>query len=248
MIDLNYAALALAFPDLTVLYWICMIVGGSLLAFSMLGAFGGHSDADFDVDTGFDADFDADFDIDAAGGLDLEADIEVDVDVDAGDVDVAGAGDALVGAGYSDAASLAAWLSIRFVVYFTAVFGVLGVVLTYLSDNSPMTTAGVAALGGLVVGQGVHQLFRKLKRSSSNSATTDADYTDKIGRVSATITHPRKGEIAISVRSRERFVPAGAKHPDTTFGVGEEVGVVAYRGGVAEVVSRKEFEFLTHKK
>ncbi len=226
MIDLNYLALAVAFPDLTVLYWICMIVGGSLLAFSMLGAFGGHADTDFD------ADFDADF----------------DVDVDAGDVDVAGAGDALVGAGYADAASLAAWLSIRFVVYFTAVFGVLGVVLTYLSDNTPMTTAGVAVLGGLVVGQGVHQLFRKLKRSSSNSATTSADYEDKIGRVSATITYPRKGEIAISVRSRERFVPAVAKHPDTTFGVGDEVGVVAYRGGVAEVVSRKEFEFLAHKK
>ena len=231
MIDLNYLALAVAFPDLTVLYWICMIVGGSLLAFSMLGAFGGHADTDFD----------ADFDVDAAGGLDVEADIEVDVDA-------AGAGDALVGAGYADAASLAAWLSIRFVVYFTAVFGVLGVVLTYLSDNSPTTTAGVAVLGGLVVGQGVHQLFRKLKQSSSNSATTNADYVDKIGRVSATITHPRKGEIAISVRRRQRFVPAVAKHPDTTFGVGDEVGVVAYRGGVAEVVSRKEFEFLSHKK
>ena len=238
MIDLNYLALAVAFPDLTVLYWICMIVGGSLLAFSMLGAFGGHADTDFD----------ADFDVDAAGGLDVEADIEVDVDVDAGDIEVAGAGDALVGAGYADAASLAAWLSIRFVVYFTAVFGVLGVVLTYLSDNSPTTTAGVAVLGGLVVGQGVHQLFRKLKRSSSNSATTSADYVDKIGRVAATITYPRKGEIAISVRRRQRFVPAVAKHPDTTFGVGDEVGVVAYRGGVAEVVSRKEFEFLSHKK
>ncbi|MCH8148178.1 MAG: hypothetical protein IH987_09345 [Planctomycetes bacterium] len=236
MIGLNYLTLAVAFPDLTVLYWICMIVGGSLLAFSMLGAFGGHADADFDVD--------------AAGGLDVEADVEVDVDVDAGeiDVDVAAGADAHFDSGYTDAASLTAWLSIRFVVYFTAVFGVLGVVLTYLSDNSPTTTAGVAALGGLLVGQGVHQLFRKLKRSSSNSATTDADYTDKIGRVSATITHPRKGEIAISVRSRERFVPAVAKHPDTTFSVGDEVGVVAYRGGVAEVVSRKEFEFLTHKK
>lgn len=246
MIDLNYMALAVAFPDLTVLYWICMIVGGSLLLFSMLGAFGGHADTDFDVDTGFDADFDADFDVDAAGGLDVEADIEVDVD--AGDVDVAAGADAHVDGGLADATSLAAWLSIRFVVYFTAVFGVLGVVFTYLSDNSPTTTAGVAALGGLVVGQGVHQLFRKLKRSSSNSATTREDYEDRIGRVSATITYPRKGEIAISVRSRERFVPAVAKHPDTTFGVGDEVGVVTYRGGVAEVVSRKEFEFLTHKK
>lgn len=232
MFDLISMSLAVTMPDLTILYWICMIVGGSLLVFSMLGAAHGHTDADFHADVSADAD------------IDIHTDVDVHADVDADTADV-GHGDA--DAEHGDAASLATWLSVRFLVYFVAVFGVLGVVFTYLTDVSGAGTLGVAVLGGLVAGQGVHQLFRKLRRSSSDSATTVKDYLNQIGRVSIAITHPRKGEIAIQVRSYERYIPATAKHPDTTFKVGEEVAVVGYHAGVAEVISREEFEFLTNK-
>lgn len=259
MIESILAQLVAAFPDLTTLYVVCAIVGGSLLLISTLSFFGG--DADVDADT--DVDVDGDVDLDGIGGdVDIDADADVDVDMDAdvdadADVDVDGDADvdAEVHAETTDGAtahagsamSLVTWLSVRFLVYFCAVFGVLGLILTYMTDYAAGTTFGVSLAGGIVVGQSVHQLFRKLKMSSSNSATTETDYVNQVGRVSVTITHPRKGEVAIPVRMRERFVPAVAKHPGTTFHVGDEIGVIAYRGGVAEVVSREEFEFLTHR-
>jgi len=250
------AQLAVTFPDLTTLYVVCAIVGGSLLLISTMSFFGGDADADVDADTDFDVDGNVDLDgIGAEVDVDADADIDADVDMDAdADVDAdvhvetADAADAHAGAGHVGAMGLASWLSVRFLVYFCAVFGILGIVLTYMTDYAPGMTFGVSLAGGIVVGQGVHQLFRKLKKSSSNSATTEADYVNQVGRVSVTITYPQKGEVAIPVRSNERFVPAVAKHPDTNFKVGEEIGVIAYRGGVAEVVSREEFDFLTHKK
>lgn len=223
MIDLILMSLAVTMPDLTILYWICMIVGGSLLVLSMVGAAEGDADVDFDADVSLDADVDMDADIDA----DLSADD--------------------VGAGYGGVGSLATWLSVRFLVYFVAVFGVLGVVLTYLTSTGRSATLGVAALGGLVAGQGVHQLFRKLKQSSGNSTPTVEDYINKIGRVSIPVTGEQKGEISLRVRRSDRYIPALAKHADAMFKAGDEVAVVDYRGGVAEVISRQEYEFLTNK-
>lgn len=244
MIESMLAQLAVTFPDLTTLYVVCAIVGGSLLLISTMSFFGGDADADFDADGAGALDADTDFDVDGDVDLDgIGADVDVDVHVET--TDAAGVH---VGAGHGGAMGLASWLSVRFLVYFCAVFGILGIILTYMTDYVRGTTFGVSLAGGIVVGQGVHHLFRKLKKSSSNSATTEADYVNQVGRVSVTITHPRKGEVAIPVRMRERFVPAVAKHPGATFKVGEEIGVIAYHGGLAEVVSREEFEFLTHRK
>ena len=223
MFDLILMSLAVTIPDLTILYWICMIVGGSLLVLSILGAAEGDADVDFDADLSLDAD--------------VDVDVDVDTDLSADDV----------GVGHGGVGSLATWLSVRFLVYFVAVFGVLGVVFTYLTSTGRPATLGVAALGGLVAGQGVHQLFRKLKQSSGNSTTTVEDYINKIGRVSISVTSEQKGEIALRVRRSDRYIPALAKHADATFKTGDEVAVVEYCGGVAEVVSREEFEFLTKK-
>ena len=227
MFECVLMSLAVAVPDLTILYWVCAIVGGSLLAMSMLGAADGHADVEFDADVSFDAD----------------ADLAVDGSVEAGDV---GDGDTL--SEVEGASLLATWLSIRFLVYFVAVFGLVGLVFTYLSDLGRAVTFGAAAGGGLVIGQAVHQLFRKLKQASGNSATTVADYVDKAGRVSVAIVHPNKGEVSIRIRSGTRYIPAVAKNPDTNFPIGAEVVVVGYLGGVAEVVSREEFEFINDKR
>jgi membrane protein implicated in regulation of membrane protease activity len=222
-------SLAVTMPDLTILYWICMIVGGSLLVLSMVGAAEGDADVDFDADVSLDADVDVEVD------ADVDADFDADVSADH------------VGAGHGGVGSLATWLSVRFLVYFVAVFGVLGVVFTYLTSTGRSATLGVAVLGGMVAGQGVHQLFRKLKQTSGNSTPTVSDYVNKIGRVSIPVTSEQKGEIALRVRRSDRYIPALAKHADATFKAGDEVAVVDYRGGVAEVISRQEFEFLTNK-
>lgn len=164
------------------------------------------------------------------GHSDTDVDVEVDVHVDA-DADPAGI-------------SLSEWFSIRFVVYFAASFGLIGTVLTYALTTSPGWTLGWAALGGLAIGQAVHQLMRLIQRTAGNSQALEHDFVDQLGRVTVAIQPDRRGEVAVQVRGRERYIRARAKRTDEKFQTGDSVAVVAYRGGVATVVSRKEFEFI----
>jgi hypothetical protein len=266
MSELILLGLMAQFPVLTALYWICFIVGGGLLLISTL--MGSHADAGIDADIGMDADIggidadvggvDADIGVDADVSVDADVGVDADVSVDAdvgADVDVSPghvggdvhADHVHVEHTHPGAASLANWFSIRFVIFFMAVFGLIGVVLTHLTDTSSGLAAGWAVLGGLVVGQGVHQLIRKLQRTSGDSTPQARDYVNKLARVTIAITYPRKGEIALHVGRGERFVPAVSKREGSSFKTGEEVAVVGYSGGIAEVVSREEFEFLQNK-
>lgn len=216
---------------LLALYWGGMIVGGGLLFVSLLG---GHSDADVDVDVGVDVDADLGMDVDVDGG----ADFDVDVHADAGDVDLAHGADAVHGG----MASLASWFSIRFVVFFMAVFGTTGVILTHLSSVGWGTTLAVALVVGLAVGQAVHQLIRYIRRTSGDSAPRPQDYVHKLGRVTIAVSQRDKGEVALQVRGARRFVPAVTGGATERFGIGEEVVVVGYRAGIAQVISQDEYE------
>ena len=98
MFDPIILNLAIAFPALITLYWICLIVGGGLLVISTF--LGGHHDAsgDFDMDVGGDIDLGGD--IDVGGDVDLGGDLSVDADVDADvgmEADVSADGSVVVG-------------------------------------------------------------------------------------------------------------------------------------------------------
>lgn len=215
MFDTFLIPLAQSLPDLTTVYWICLIVGGGLVMMSVMSATG--SDADIDID----ADVSADVDVETPGDIEAAADAHA-----------------------AGATSLTTWFSIRFLVFFMAMFGVVGVTLHYASGLEEGVTFVLSLLSGLIAGQGVHQLFRKLRQTSGNSAVSVKDYLNKTGRVTATIHPSQKGEIAVKVRGGGRYVPATSKHTDARFNVGDEVAVVEYTGGVAVVVSREEYEFL----
>ncbi len=225
---------AVSLPELATLYWACLIVGGGLLLISSVA--GSHADADVgldaDVDLGMDVDADLDMDMDVDADLDVDADVSADADVDAGHVHVG---------------SLATWFSIRFIVFFMAMFGLVGATLTHLSDHTQGTVLAVSFVAGMLVGQGVHQLMRKLRRTSGDSTPKPVDYVNKLARVTIAVSNENKGEIALRVGRSDRYIPALARHAHDTFNPDHQVGVVAYQDGVAEVVSRKEFEFLTDK-
>jgi hypothetical protein len=212
---------------LTTVYWACLIVGGGLMLLSMLG---GDSDADVSVETDIDVGFDAGVDVDADVGLDTDGAF----DVDAGGADVPHA--------HADAAALSTWFSMRFVVFFIALFGAIGVILRYLTALETGTTFAVALITGLAAGQVVHHVFRLIRRTSGDSTPRPQDYVNRLARVTIAITPPDKGEVTIQVRSARRFVPAIAIGAAKGFSTGDEVVVVGYRAGVAEVVSREEFE------
>jgi len=216
---------------LSAVYVICLIIGGGLLVVSLL--FGGDSDAGVDAD--------------GAAGVDVDGDLDVDVSADAGpDLDASGPVDA--GHAAHDGLSLASWLSVRFLIYFAATFGLVGTVLTYTTDSRPLVVLLVALGAGLVVGQAVQQTVRYVQRTSGDSAPSSRHYVNRTGRVTVAIRPGRPGEVACDVRGGERFLPAFARRAEDTFAVGEIVGVVAYTNGTAEVVSRKEFEFLHEAK
>jgi hypothetical protein len=218
MFDPAMMTLAINVAALTTVYWVCLIVGGGLLAISTV--LGSNTDADLDV-------------ADAADALD-GADAGADFDADVGG-DVAHGG----------AAALSAWFSIRFLVFAVAVFGALGVILTHLSQTKAELVLVIALAGGVAVGQFVHQLMRMVRRTSGDSTPQPRDYVDKLARVTIAINPPKKGQVALTVGHTRRYVAAIAQRPQVNFNVGDEVVVVAYRAGIAEVVSRAEHEALT---
>jgi membrane protein implicated in regulation of membrane protease activity len=242
---------AMASPALVTVYWACAVVGVGLILLSALGSSHGHTDGSVDVGAGgMGGDMPADMHMDV--GADVPADTGLDLSGHAGGVEAGAPGEAHFGGdaahgGHEAAATAstaATWFSMRFVVFFVGVFGIIGLILTYMTGAAVPVAFGVALVSGLAAGQGVHQTFRRLDRTAGNSTPTVADYVNQIGRVTIAIRPPKTGEVAIAVRGGQRYLPAASKHPDAGFAVGDEVAVVDYCGGVASVVSRKEFEFV----
>ncbi len=203
-------------------YWICLIVGGGLLVISVF--IGGDADGDIGGDVDVDVDVEANFDIDTDAGVETGLETQHH-----------GAGD------------LTTWFSTRFLVYFAAMFGVIGVALTHMSTVGPWWTLAWSVAGGLVSGQGVHQLLRTLKKNSGDSKPRRADYMNKSARVTMAITPPKMGEVAIQVGRAQRYIASKSKRADTSFKVGDTVAVVDYQNGICEVVSKEEYDFINEK-
>ena len=127
-------------------------------------------------------------------------------------------------------------------MFFVAIFGAVGVILRHLTDLQTGLTLAVALVGGLIVGQVAHQTFRVIQRTSGDSTPRPQDYVNRLARVTIAIAPPKKGEVTLQVRSARRFVPAVASGEPQGFNTGDEVVVVGYRAGVAQVISREEFE------
>jgi hypothetical protein len=249
---------AMVSPVLVTVYWACAVVGVGLILLSALGGSHGHTDGSVDVGAGgLGGDMPVDMHLDVGAGV--PADAGLDLSGHAGGVEAGAPGEAHFGGDaahgghestgetpvpQSPDSTAATWFSMRFVVFFVGVFGVIGLILTYMTGAAVPVAFGVALVSGLAAGQGVHQTFRRLDRTAGNSTPTVADYVNQIGRVTIAIRPPKTGEVAIAVRGGQRYLPAASKHLDAGFAVGDEVAVVDYCGGVASVVSRKEFEFV----
>ncbi|MCB9853588.1 MAG: hypothetical protein H6819_10875 [Phycisphaerales bacterium] len=233
--SINQVVLLLAsLPPMGGAYVVALVVGGGLVLISALFGGSSHHDVDLggvdahgDLDLGGDVDVPSD--LDAAGDFDADADLDVDTDA----VDLDGAG-----------MHLADWFSLRFVIYFAAMFGLTGTVLTTMTDMGRMGVLIASIVGGLIVGQAVHQTMRWLRRSSSDSSTRTIDYLNRPGRVTVSIRAGGRGEVAIQVFDGERCLPAIAQRDDEEFAIGSQVAIVEVRGGTAVVVSRREHDFL----
>ncbi len=219
------SALVLSAFDGGPVYVGCLIFGGGLV---LLSALGGHH---HDVDAGAGL-------ADAAGADALDGG-----GLDAGGLDASEAASAMDTAHGGSATELFAWFSLRFVIYFVASFGLVGTVLSYMSELGSGPVLAISLIAGLAVGQSIHWLMRSLMRSGGNSQTSARDFLNKTARVTVALSPGRRGQVAVPVRDSEVYLTAVSQRGDESFAVGDQVVVREYSCGTASVISRREHTF-----
>lgn len=165
------------------LYVFSLIVGGVLLAASIL--LGGHDDADLDVDADVDADIDADADADGA----LDKDIGLDEDV----------------GGHGDLSGfLYTFLSLRFWTFFLAFFGLTGLTLDGLDlVSSQWLGLALASAMGLLTGSGAVAVLRHLHADSSGAVAESRDYIGKTARVVVPFDGKAMGKVRVDIKGNQ---------------------------------------------
>lgn len=164
-------------------YVFALVLGSVLLGSSLL--LGGDQDADGDADVSADADVDADVD---AGG-DVEAGGDMDTHADAGHDthgDIGG--------------FFAVFGSLRFWTFFTAFFGLTGLVLDGLDLAGEMLSLGLAISVGFVTGWTAVTVIRKLSANDTGVAAGVNDYVGKSGELLIAAGPGRLGKIRIELR------------------------------------------------
>jgi hypothetical protein len=205
------------------LFAFSLILGGGLLAFSLLGDFVG---GDLDVDT----DVDADFDLDLDGGLDADA----------------GAGDAMdtaeleVGSeGIVDAVRI---FTIRNFTYFLFGFGAVGTVLEWLSPGTPLWLVTLAALVAGITAAGLAALtFGYVTATDSGALVGETSFVGCEARVTLPVRHDRGGQVVVQRGVREyelRALPFDVRAADPERW--RRVVVVEMDGGTARVSPMEE--------
>lgn len=214
---------------MTSLFVFSLIVGGGLLAISLLGdLFGG--DADFDSD--FDADFDADFDVDVDTDLALDAD--VDAEVDAG----------VEGEVPTDLAGAIRIFTIRNLTYFLFGFGAVGWLLTATRPDLPMWVITLAALlGGVVAGGTAAVVFGWIRATDAGWQADESSFVGCEARVILPVGHGKVGQVMVQRGDREhelRAIPfdARAEAPERW----RSVVVIDMHGGTALVSPMEALE------
>ena len=191
------------------IYIVAAIMGGVLVLFSALG--GGEGDLDQDVDLEADAD------------VELEAGIDADTD----------------GPDGGDLASWLPFLSLRFWTYFTAFFGLSGVLLSTLTEWGGTAVATAAVGVGFTTGFGVATFMRLLAKTQTDSGIGSRDM---IGAEGVVLLPVRVGDIGkIRVQIKGDVIDLIARvDGDEPLDVGAEVMIVAFEENTATVIPREE--------
>lgn len=195
------------------LYIFCLIIGGGLLAFSLLGGID-DADADFDVDT----------------EIDLDADVDVETELE-GDTE-----GPQVGGGWTP---LRDFLSVRSLIYLLAGFGAAGLLLRMFTEASLAAELTVALLTGLVAAFLAGSLYGWVRSSESGIVARDNDYlVGRPAQVILAVVPGRQGKISLLADGREIQLLArlhGAD--DAACNRGDAVVVVDIEGDVALVTA-----------
>lgn len=179
---------------MTYLYIATLVLGGVLLASSML--LGDH-DAD---------------------GLDDGADSHADA-----------AGDGL-------SALLFGFRSFRFWIFFSAFFGLTGLVFSGLGlVRSAVLVALISAGMGLVIGFAATWVLRRIALEETGKVPTANDYVGKSGRVLVAIAQGTTGKVRLAIGGTSVDVLAIPALDDESFAIDDEAVVIEMEGTTAKV-------------
>ncbi|MFQ3676590.1 MAG: NfeD family protein [Fimbriimonadaceae bacterium] len=197
-------------------YILSLVIGGGLIALSLLGSFGGHG---------------ADADVGAGDGIDGG------VSGDGGTDGIDHAGDHGDG-GFHEHLWLP-FFSIRFWTYFAFVFGASGLLLSlFRASAEPLTL--ILSMGAAVgMGLLVAYLMRWIRSNEADGSARLDDVLGRVGRVTVPIREGQTGRIRVNVKGDEIDYLALADQSGT-FDEGEEVIVVGVEGNQARVVPKSE--------
>lgn len=180
---------------MTSTFLFALIVGGGLLAISLLGdLFGG----DADVGTAVGAD------------LDAELDVDLDADLDALDPD----GDAWDGAhamadSTPDVVSAIRIFTIRNLTYFLFGYGAVGWILSTMRPELAVWVVAAAAVGGGVMAAGTAAVvFGWLRATDAGWQASEESWVGCEGRVVLPLGHGRVGQIIVRRGDREHELRA----------------------------------------
>jgi membrane protein implicated in regulation of membrane protease activity len=158
------------------------------------------------------------------GGGDGGLDIDADVDVEPGSGEVSSlAGDLL---------------SIRSLAFFLALFGVTGLVLTWLDVHPVLTFAAALGLGSFALWLNV-TVMRYLRGSSVGTEVSDRVLEGRPARVVLPVGPDRRGRISLEVQGQVIYLVA-RPYRAGSFDVGTQVVVVEVDRGAALVASLEE--------
>lgn len=169
-----------------------------------------------------------------AGGLDVDADIDLDFDADL-DFDLDTDFDADIGAAGAAGDFFGSLVSFRSGVFFSAFFGLAGIVFSLFNYTEPVPL--VTGLGlGLVAAVMSARVFAWMKKHGASSQITNSDLQGTRASVTVPLGTDRKGRIKVELEGETTFMvalPHSGKQE--RFDVGETVVVVEIENGTALV-------------
>ncbi|HQV31807.1 MAG TPA: DUF1449 family protein [Calditrichia bacterium] len=196
------------------LYLLCLVTGGLLIAVTL---FTGGDDA-AEADLGGDVDTDVDFD----GDVDVDADMDADFHGDAPD-----AGHAVEGLRF---------LSLRNIIFFVAIFGLTGTLLSLLGTIQLITLPLAIVMGGAAASV-QHRLLNYLLGSQVGETTSVDSLVGHKAIVLIDIARGQRGKIRLDSQGQTLQLladlsdTAGKEH----FSVGDEVLIVEVARQIALV-------------
>lgn len=204
------------------LFLVCLIIGGGLLAFSLLS--GTH-----DSNT-----------IEHSGELQLETDADLHPEITpehsfSAEHSVESSPEKI------DAIETVKFFSLRNFIYFLTFFGLTGTILTLANINSILSLITSIGIGGLSYFFG-YKLMKYFKSSETGEIVNIYNLVGRTGRVELDIKNDKKGKIVVNVGGRlvELVAVRSESSEQTEFRAGEQILITEIQDNIA-IVDKKDF-------